>query len=186
MKIKVTTTPLAGLVVIDMDYFHDERGFFMEPWHIRDYQEAGLDLEFVQEGHSGSKRGVIRGLHYQDLTAPMGKLIRCVSGEIFDVAVDLRIKSPTFGQWYGVELSAENKRQWYVPVGFANGFAVVSDYAEKLYKQTGYYTKSAEHTLAWNDPEVGVKWPIDIPILSERDKKGISLKNYRQTPDFRN
>ncbi len=179
MEVKVTKTPLEGLVIIDIDYFHDERGFFLEPWNKRDFEKAGISADFVQEGHSGSGRGVIRGLHYQDMSAPMGKLVRCVVGKIFDVAVDLRSGSLTYGKWYGIELTADNKRQWYVPAGFANGFAVISNYAEKLYKQTGYYIQSSEHTLSWNDPDVNVKWPFKNPVLSTRDQNGKLLKELK-------
>ncbi|HLF27030.1 MAG TPA: dTDP-4-dehydrorhamnose 3,5-epimerase [Anaerolineae bacterium] len=184
MKTHLTPTPLAGLVIVDIDYFQDGRGFFIESWHKRDFAVAGLDLEFVQEGHSRSSHGVLRGLHYQDLTAPMGKLLRCTLGRIFDVAVDLRTGSPTFGRWFGLELSAENKRQLYVPVGFAHGFATVSDFAEVQYKQTGFYAPPSEGTLAWNDPDVGVQWPIANPILSKRDQNGTSLKEYLKQPAF--
>jgi dTDP-4-dehydrorhamnose 3,5-epimerase len=184
MKTHVSETPLPDLVVVDIDFFQDERGFFMESWNQRDFAEAGLDLRFVQEGHSRSGRGVLRGLHYQDRTAPMGKLLRCTVGSIFDVAVDLRMSSPTFGRWFGIELSAENKRQLYVPEGFAHGFATLSDAAEVQYKQTGFYTPSSEGTLAWNDPEVGIEWPIRDPVLSQRDQNGMSLQDYRRSPAF--
>ena len=185
MKTHLTPTPLPNLVVIDIDYFQDERGFFIESWHKRDFMAAGLDLEFVQEGHSRSAYRVLRGLHYQDLTAPMGKLLRCTVGRIFDVAVDLRVSSPTFGKWFGIELSADNKKQLYVPIGFAHGFATLSEFAEVQYKQTGYYTPSAEGTLAWNDPDIGVEWPFTDPILSKRDQNGMRLDHYLQSPAFK-
>ena len=184
MKTHVTQTPLKGLVVIDIDYFRDERGFFIESWHKRDFAAAGLDLEFVQEGHSRSSYGVLRGMHYQNMTAPMGKLLRCTVGRIFDVAVDLRVSSPTFGKWFSVELSSDNQRQIYVPPGFAHGFATLSDTAEVQYKQTGFYTPSSEGTLSWNDPDVGIQWPIAHPILSKRDQNGMSLKDYMKKPAF--
>ena len=184
MKTHVTPTPLKGLVVIDIDYFKDERGFFIESWHKRDFAAAGLDLEFVQEGHSRSSYGVLRGMHYQNMTAPMGKLLRCTVGRIFDVAVDLRVSSPTFGKWFSVELSSDNQRQIYVPPGFAHGFATLSDTAEVQYKQTGFYTPPSEGTLAWNDPDVGIQWPITNPTLSKRDQKGMSLKAYLIKPAF--
>lgn len=185
MKIKVTPTPLADLVVIDVDYFADERGFFIETWHKKDFAQAGLDLEFVQDSHSKSKYGVLRGLHYQDDTAPMGKLLRCTHGKIFDVAVDLRVNSKTFGKWFGLQLSAENKKQLYVPVGFAHGFAVMSAWAEVQYKQTGFYTPTAEGTVLWNDKNLGIKWPIKDPILSKRDRQGMSLVEYLKNPAFK-
>ena len=184
MKPLLTPTPLADLVVVDIDYFQDERGFFIESWHKRDFAAAGLDLEFVQEGHSRSAYGVLRGLHFQDMTAPMGKLLRCTLGRIFDVAVDLRVSSPTFGKWFGVELSTDNKKQIYVPVGFAHGFATLSEFAEVQYKQTGFYTPSSEGTLSWNDPDVGIQWPFANPILSKRDQNGMSLKDYLKKPAF--
>lgn len=184
MKTRLTRTTLEGLVVVEIDYFQDDRGFFIESWHRRDFAEAGLEVEFVQEGHSRSGRGVLRGLHYQDLTAPMGKLVRCTVGEIFDVAVDLRMSSPTFGQWFGITLSAEDKKQIYVPVGFAHGFATVSDVAEVQYKQTGYYAPASEGTIAWNDPELAIAWPVERPILSRRDQNGMSLDSYRERPAF--
>ena len=184
MKTHLIKTPLEDLVLIDIDYFQDERGFFIESWSQRDFAAAGLDLTFVQEGHSRSDRGVLRGLHYQDMTAPMGKLLRCTVGTIFDVAVDLRTKSPTFGQWFGVELSAENKTQIYVPVGFAHGFATISEVAEVQYGQTGFYTPPAEGGINWNDPDVGVKWPIENPTLSKRDQSNMSLAQYKENPSF--
>lgn len=185
MKTHVVATPLSGLVRVDIEFFSDERGFFIESWHKRDFAESGLDLTFVQEGHSRSGRNVLRGLHYQDMTAPMGKLLRCTLGAIFDVAVDLRADSPTFGKWFGIELSAENKTQLYVPEGFAHGFATISDVAEVQYKQTGFYTPSSEGTISWDDPDVGVAWPISEPILSQRDQNGMSLQEYRSKPAFR-
>ena len=184
MKPRIVQTSLTNLVVLEIDYFQDERGFFIEPWHKRDFAAAGLDLEFMQEGHSRSAYGVLRGLHYQDMTAPMGKLLRCTVGRIFDVAVDLRVSSLTFGKWFGIELSADNKKQIYVPVGFAHGFATLSEFAEVQYKQTGFYTPSSEGTLSWKDLDVGVQWPITNPVLSKRDQNGMSLKDYLKKPAF--
>jgi dTDP-4-dehydrorhamnose 3,5-epimerase len=185
VKLRVNRTSLPGVVTIDIDYFKDDRGFFIEPWHQRDFAEAGLDLTFVQEGHSRSSRGVLRGLHYQNMTAPMGKLVRCTLGAIFDVAVDLRVDSPNFGKWIGIELTADNKTLIYVPPGFAHGFQTLADLVEVQYKQTGFYTPSSEGTLAWNDPDVAVKWPTPDPILSNRDRNGASLQQYLRTPAFR-
>lgn len=184
MKLIITPTPLSGLITIEMNYFRDERGFFIESWHQRDFAAAGLDYTFVQDCHSRSRRGVLRGLHYQDMTAPMGKLLRCVVGQIFDVAVDLRVGSPTFGQWFGVELSSDNQKQIYVPVGFAHGFIALSDVVEVIYKQTQFYTPAAEGGVIWNDPDIGVKWPITDPILSARDSKAQTLKDYLKAPVF--
>lgn len=185
MKIKVTPTPLTDLLMIDVDYFADERGFFIETWHKKDFAKAGIDLEFVQDSHSKSKYQVLRGLHYQDMTAPMGKLLRCTQGAIFDVAVDLRVNSATFGKWFGVKLSSDNKKLVYIPVGFAHGFEVLSDWAEVQYKQTGYYTPSAEDTILWNDKDLGIDWPLKDPILSKRDRQGMSLGEYLKNPAFK-
>jgi dTDP-4-dehydrorhamnose 3,5-epimerase len=184
MKTTVKPTPLEGLVLVDIDYFQDERGFFIESWNERDFAAAGLPLAFVQEGHSRSGRRVLRGLHFQDTTAPMGKLLRCTRGVIFDVAVDLRASSSTFGQWFGIELTEDNKTQIYVPPGFAHGFQALADIVEIQYKQTGFYTPAAEGTLTWNDPEVGVAWPLPDPILSTRDQNGSPLRSFRDHPVF--
>lgn len=184
MKTRILETPLPDLLIVEIDFFQDERGFFIESWHKRDFAAAGLNQEFIQEGHSRSGYGVLRGMHYQDMTAPMGKLVRCTVGRIFDVAADLRLNSPTFGKWYGIELSAENKIQLYVPVGFAHGFATLSEFAEVQYKQTGFYLPTSEGTLSWSDPDVGIDWPISDPILSKRDQNGMSLTDYLKSPAF--
>jgi dTDP-4-dehydrorhamnose 3,5-epimerase len=184
MQVTVTRTSLEGVVLIDIPFFQDDRGFFIETWHQREFAAAGLTMTFVQENHSRSQRGVLRGLHYQDGTAPLGKLIRCTYGEVFDVAVDIRAGSPTFGQWVSVELSAGNKRQIYVPPGFAHGFQAVSDAAEIQYKQTAFYTPEAEGTIAWNDSDLAISWPIATPTLSARDRKGLSLEDYLRQPAF--
>ena len=183
-RLVVTRTPLQGVLLIDPPVFPDERGFFLVTWNQQDYVEAGIQQMFVQDAHSGSHRGVLRGLHYQDMTAPLCKLVRCTVGSIFDVAVDLRSGSPTFGQWAGAELSADNKLQIFIPAGFAHGFQATSEVVEVQYKQTGYYTPSAEGTIAWNDPHVGVAWPIDEPILSGRDQQGTRFEDYAQRPVF--
>jgi len=185
MKVHLTQTGLPGLIIVDVDHFSDERGFFMESWNRLEFADAGLDVDFVQDNHSRSSRGVLRGLHYQDMTAPLGKLVRCTLGAIFDVGVDLRVGAPTFGRWFGIELSAENKRQLYVPVGFAHGFATLSEFAEVQYKQTGYYAPAAEGVLLWNDPEVAIEWPVENPLLSKRDERGMSLRQYLEHPAFR-
>ena len=148
MKPTLIPTPLPGLVLVEIQPFRDSRGFFIESWHAREFAAAGLDEQFVQEDHSRSTKGVLRGMHYQNMQAPMAKLVRCTVGEIFDVAVDLRTSSQTFGKWYGAYLTAENMEQLFVPVGFAHGFATLSDVAEVQYKQTGYYTPSAEGGIA--------------------------------------
>lgn len=185
MDIRVVPTKLDGVVIVDTDFVRDERGFFIETYHKRRFAEHGLDYGFVQDNHSRSGRGVLRGIHYQDLTAPMAKLVRCTLGCVFDVAVDLRVGSPTFARWIGVELSAQNMTQLMVPVGFGHAFLTLSDVAEVQYKCTGYYTPSAEACLAWNDPDIGIEWPTSAPpILSARDREGVSLKQYLQNPAF--
>ena len=184
MDITVTKTKLDGVVLIDTDFFRDERGFFIEAWHAERFREHGLPDAFVQDNHSRSARKVLRGLHYQDMTAPMGKLVRCTSGAILDVAVDLRVGSPTFGQWVGAELTAENMRQIWVPEGFAHGFATISEFAEVQYKCNGFYTPSSEGGIAWNDPDIAIEWPFVDPLLSGRDQHNISLEQYLQAPAF--
>ena len=185
MKTRVTKTPMEGLVILNIDHIQDDRGFFIESWNKRDLAEAGLSYEFVQDSHSRSSYGVLRGLHYQDMRAPMAKLVRCTMGRILDVAVDLRMSSPTFGRPFTIELTSENKTQLLVPVGFAHGFATLSDVCEVQYKQTDYYQPSCEAGIAWNDPEVGINWPIKDPVLSKRDQNQMSLKQYRANPAFR-
>ena len=185
MKARVTATPFQDLAVIQIDYFKDERGFFIESWHKRDFAEAGLTAEFVQESHSSSKYGVLRGMHYQDMRAPQGKLVRCTVGRILDVAIDLRASSSTFGKWFGIELSADNKTLLYVPVGFAHGFATLSDYCEVQYKQTEYYRPETEGGIAWNDPDIGIHWPYTNPLLSSKDQRQMSFQNYRESPAFK-
>jgi dTDP-4-dehydrorhamnose 3,5-epimerase len=173
---KVVPTAIADVVILEPRVFEDERGFFFESWNARELAAAlGRDVRFVQDNHSGSRRGVLRGMHYQ-VVQPQGKLVRVVRGRVFDVAVDLRRSSATFGRWVGAELSAENRRQVFVPAGFAHGFLVVSDEADVLYKATDYYASQHERCLIWNDPAVGIVWPsIAPPILSARDLRGGSL-----------
>jgi dTDP-4-dehydrorhamnose 3,5-epimerase len=184
MKMRVTPTPIADLVLVDIDYFQDDRGFFMESWHKRDFAEAGLPYDFVQDSHSRSSYKVLRGLHYQDMRAGMGKLVRCTLGRILDVAVDLRMKSPTFGKWFSVELTQDNKTQIYVPVGFAHGFATLSEVCEIQYKQTNFYNPASEGGIRWDDPDLAVDWPYRDPILSKRDQNQKSLKEYIRNPAF--
>jgi dTDP-4-dehydrorhamnose 3,5-epimerase len=185
MKAHVTTTPLEGVLVINIDFFRDERGFFIESWNRRDFAEAGLAIDFVQDSHSRSEQGVIRGLHYQNMRAPLAKLVRCTVGRILDVAVDLRVSSPTFGKWFSIELTSENQTQLFVPVGFAHGFAALSEVCEVQYKQTGFYVPETEGGIRWNDPDVAIDWPLKNPILSKRDRNLMSLKQYRENPVFR-
>lgn len=172
-KIKVTTCEIEGLCVIEPTVFKDERGYFMETYNQNDFKEAGLDMVFVQDNQSMSTRGVLRGLHYQK-QFPQGKLVRVIRGTVFDVAVDLRTGSKTYGNWFGVELSAENKKQFYIPEGFAHGFLVLSDEAEFVYKCTDFYHPGDEGGMAWNDPEIGIEWPLQDGvelIISEKDQK---------------
>jgi len=185
MKTRVTETPLEGLFVVNIDFFKDERGFFMESWSKKDFAAAGIRADFVQDSHSASRYGVLRGMHYQDMRAPTGKLVRCTVGRILDVAVDLRESSKTFGKYFSIELSSENKTMLWVPVGFAHGFGTLSDYCEVQYKQTDFYNPQTEGGIAWNDPEIGIPWPINSPVLSHRDQNQKSFAEYRKSPVFR-
>ncbi len=173
---QIVEKALNGVVLLEPKVFGDERGFFMETFNERVFRElTGVTLDFVQDNHSRSARNVLRGLHYQ-IQQPQGKLVRVVSGSVFDVAVDMRRSSPTYGQWFGAELSAQNKRQVWVPPGFAHGFVVMSDTADFLYKTTDYWAPEFERSLAWNDPTVGVAWPVDgEPLLSGKDKSGAAF-----------
>ena len=177
-KIKVTTCGISGLYVIEPTVFPDARGYFMETYNYNDFKEAGLDMVFVQDNQSRSVQGVLRGLHFQK-QYPQGKLVRVVNGTVFDVAVDLRSDSATYGKWFGVELSAENKKQFYISPGFAHGFLVLSEKAEFVYKCTDFYHPGDEGGVAWNDPEIGIEWPIQPGvelIISDKDKKWLGLK----------
>jgi dTDP-4-dehydrorhamnose 3,5-epimerase len=173
---KLIETAIPGPVIIEPRLFGDARGFFMETWNERAFAEAGLDLGFVQDNHSRSQKGVLRGLHFQN-PGPQGKLVRVVSGAVFDVAVDLREASPHFGKWVGVELSAANLRMFWVPEGFAHGFLTLEDDTDFLYKCTAPYAPQSEFTLAWDDPSVGIEWPVAglAPIISEKDSRGLAL-----------
>jgi dTDP-4-dehydrorhamnose 3,5-epimerase len=174
---RAISTPIDGLLVLEPQVFGDERGFFTESWNQRTFESvAGVPARFVQDNHSRSRRDVLRGLHYQ-LEQPQGKLVRVVYGAVFDVAVDLRRSSPSFGQWFGVELSASNHRQFWVPPGFGHGFLVLSETADFLYKTTDYYAPQHERCIAWDDPAIGVQWPLGgrTPQLSEKDRAGRSL-----------
>lgn len=173
---KAIPTPIPEVLLIEPKVFGDSRGAFFESWNARTFSGlVGRDVQFVQDNHSASVRNVLRGLHYQ-IRQPQGKLVRVVSGEVFDVAVDIRRSSPTFGRWVGERLSAENRRMMWVPVGFAHGFVVLSEKAEFLYKTTDYYAPEHERTLLWNDPEVAISWPFEgEPILKEKDARGVRL-----------
>ena len=174
---KVTPTALAGVKLIEPQVFGDDRGFFMESWNARTFAAAGIDATFVQDNHSRSRKGVLRGLHYQ-IEHPQGKLVRCVAGEVFDVVVDLRRSSPTFGRAVGLSLSAQNHRMLWVPPGFAHGFLTVSDFAEFLYKTTDYWYPEHERSLLWNDAALAIEWPVSgTPILTAKDAAGTPLAN---------
>lgn len=182
---KVTETSLPGVLLIEPKVFEDERGFFLESYQEKHYREAGIPKPFVQDNHSGSVRGTLRGLHYQ-LVRPQGKLVRVVVGEVFDVAVDIRRGSPSFGRWFGTYLSAANKKQVYIPEGFAHGFCVTSETAEFLYKCTDVYVPGDQHGIIWNDPQLQIDWPTSEPLLSLKDQAlpqlgqaGESLPGYR-------
>ncbi len=175
---KVTPTNIPDVLIIEPKVFGDSRGFFFESFNQQAFNEAiGQKVQFVQDNHSRSAKGVLRGLHYQ-IQQPQGKLVRVTSGAVFDVAVDIRKASPTFGQWTGIELNAENHRQLWVPAGFAHGFVVLTDTADFLYKTTDYYAPEFERCIRWNDPAIGIAWPIDEePRLSEKDQQGALLKD---------
>lgn len=181
-KIKVESCEIEGLKIITPSVFGDERGYFMETYNYNDFKEAGIDLPFVQDNQSMSKKGVLRGLHFQ-IHYPQDKLVRVVNGEVFDVVVDLRKGSPTYGQWHGEILSAENKKQFFIPKNFAHGFLVLSEYAEFAYKCTDFYHPNDEGGIAWNDAEIGVKWPIEEGMeltISEKDKKWGGIRDLRR------
>jgi dTDP-4-dehydrorhamnose 3,5-epimerase len=176
MPYQVTTTPIDGVLVLEPKVFGDERGFFFESFNARDFEQAtGLKETFVQDNHSKSAKGVLRGLHYQ-IQHAQGKLVRVTLGSVFDVAVDIRQGSPTFGQWYGLELSAENKKLLWIPAGLAHGFLVTSETAEFLYKTTDFYYPEHERCIIWNEPVINIAWPHDLtPRLSDKDQAGLSL-----------
>jgi dTDP-4-dehydrorhamnose 3,5-epimerase len=179
---KVIDTNIADVKIIEPIVFGDERGFFMETWNQTKFEElvTGTKTSFVQDNHSKSKKGILRGLHYQSENT-QGKLVRVGVGSVFDVAVDVRKNSPTCGQWVGVELTAENKRQLWIPEGFAHGFYVLSESAEFIYKCTDYYNPKAEHSICWDDPDLNITWPIapDAPlVLSDKDMQGLSFKKF--------
>jgi len=178
--VNVIETALPGVLLIEPRVFGDDRGFFYESWNAQRFADAGLDLAFVQDNHSKSAKGVLRGLHYQN-PDPQGKLVRVVAGAVYDVAVDLRRSSPTFGRWVGYELSAANKRMLWVPPGFAHGFLSLEDGTEFLYKCTAFYAPANEHSLLWNDPAVGIDWPLDgiEPLLAGKDADGHPLADVK-------
>lgn len=184
-EIKITKTPIEGLVVIEPSVFGDDRGYFMETYNLEEFHKHGLDMAFIQDNESKSKKGVLRGLHFQS-KYPQGKLVRVTRGAVWDVGVDLRADSDTYGQWYGVELSEENKKMFYIPEGFAHGFLVLSDVAVFNYKCTNLYHPEYDGGIRWNDPDVAVEWPqVDCELLlSEKDTKQPFLKDIKETLSF--
>jgi dTDP-4-dehydrorhamnose 3,5-epimerase len=182
MEIRVESWHLGDVCVLIPQAFQDERGFFTETFRADQFKALGLPTEFVQDNHSGSVRGVLRGLHFQ-WSPPMGKLMRVTRGTAFLVAVDIRKGSPTLGRWFGAEVSAEDRRQIWAPAGFARGFCVLSDYAEIQYKCTGIYSNKGESGILWNDPEIGIEWPLRDVQLSEKDRKAQTLKQWLDSPD---
>lgn len=185
MKITVENTPIDDVKVLIPEVFEDERGFFMETYRRDMFADLNLPTEFLQDNHSRSVKGVVRGLHFQ-WEPPMGKLMRVTMGSAFLVAVDIRKGSPTVGQWFGDEFSAENKKQVWAPAGFARGFAVLSDFAEIQYKCTGTYNSGAESGILWNDPEIGIEWPVENPVLSDKDLSAQTLAQWFNQPESDN
>jgi len=181
MRIHVEKTPLDGVLVLTHEIFEDERGFFMEVYRADEYEKIGLPGQFLQENHSRSKRGVVRGLHFQ-WDQPMAKLMRVTYGSAFLVAVDIRKGSPTLGRWFGTEISAQNKKQLWAPAGFARGFFVLSDFAELQYKCTAIYNPKGEGTIRWNDPAIGIAWPGQDPVLSQKDDAAGALAEWLNSP----
>lgn len=177
---KVHTTELPGVLLIEPNVFGDARGFFMESWNRKRYFEAGLTADFVQDNVSLSKHGILRGLHFQ-YPQPQGKLVQVLKGAVYDVAVDIRQGSPTFGRWFGAELSVDNHRQLFVPEGFAHGFCVLTDEALFAYKCTDFYNPETEKSLRWDDPDLAIDWPVDDPLLSDKDRAGKFLKQFPDT-----
>ena len=176
---KFEETPLSGVYLVQLDVFGDQRGFFLESWNRDTFRQEGFEMDFVQDNHSRSKRGILRGMHYQTRHT-QGKLVRVTAGEVFDAVVDLRRDSPTLGQWHGVTLSEENQSMLWVPPGFAHGFYVCSDYADFQYKCTDIYHPDSEISLAWNDPTVGINWPVphgETPELSAKDAAALTWEN---------
>ncbi|WP_134742403.1 dTDP-4-dehydrorhamnose 3,5-epimerase [Nocardioides sp. 503] len=184
MKVVATELALPGVRLLELETHEDHRGFFYESYSRRTFADLGIDLTFVQDNHSRSRAGVVRGLHYQGPDGAQWRLVRCTVGEIHDVVVDLEVDSPTFGQWLGVRLSAESRSQLLVPPSYAHGFAVVSDVAEVQYKCTGLHRPDAERALAHDDPELAIAWPVEQPLTSAKDAGAPSFADYRAHPDF--
>jgi dTDP-4-dehydrorhamnose 3,5-epimerase len=181
MRIHVETTPLDGVLVLAHELFEDERGFFLEAFRADEFEKIGLPTSFLRENHSRSKRGVLRGLHFQ-WDRPMAKLMRVTYGSAFLVAVDIRQGSPTLGRWFGTEISAQNKKQLWAPAGFARGFCVLSDFAELQYKCTAIYNPQGEGSIRWDDPAIGIDWPVSDPMLSQKDSQAGALADWLNSP----
>jgi len=179
---KTTTAQLPGILIVEPTVFQDNRGFFFESYHQQLYQQHGISVNFVQDNHSRSVKNTLRGLHYQ-INPGQDKLVRVILGEVFDVAVDIRFGSPTFGKWFGVHLSAENKKQIFIPKGFAHGFCVISEVAEFEYKCSEFYSRNDERGIIWNDPDLGIDWPVKDPIVSDKDSKNLLFRQIGQ--DFK-
>lgn len=175
---EVIETKLKGVLVLQPKVFEDARGYFFESYNRNLFLKAGLDLNFVQDNQSLSQKGVLRGLHFQNNPHAQGKLVRVITGAVFDVAVDIRKSSPTYGQWFGMELTEENKTMMYIPEGFAHGFATLKDNTIFSYKCTNFYNKASEDCLLWNDPDIGITWNIENPLLSDKDLQGKRIKNF--------
>jgi dTDP-4-dehydrorhamnose 3,5-epimerase len=180
MKLEIESVHMGAVAVLKSEFFHDDRGFFVEEFRADQFKELGLPYKFVQENHSGSVKNVLRGLHFQ-WNPPMAKLMRVLRGTAFLIAVDIRKKSPTLGQWYGIELSSKERKQLYAPAGFARGFCVLSDYAEIQYLCSGIYNSKGESGIRWNDPEIDIKWPVKDPILSSKDENAQTLTDWLNT-----
>ena len=179
----VIETSIPGVLILEPKVFADRRGFFMETYNAERFLQLGIDAQFVQDNHSRSARGVLRGLHFQEPKA-QGKLVRCTRGALYDVAVDVRTGSPHFGKWMSIELSEENRKMLWVPAGFAHGFCALSDWADLVYKCTAFYDPQSERSIAWNDPDIGIKWPIAEPNLSPKDAAAPRLKEAKVLPKF--
>jgi dTDP-4-dehydrorhamnose 3,5-epimerase len=182
--LNVIETSLPGVLILEPRVFTDERGYFMEIYHSARFRQLGIDANFVQDNHSRSARGVLRGLHYQEPN-PQGKLLRCVRGALYDVAVDIRVGSPAYGKWFAVELTEENKRMLWVPPGFAHGFLALTDNSDLFYKCTALYDAESDRSILWNDPDLGIEWPIANPRLSPKDAAARRLKEARVLPTYR-
>jgi dTDP-4-dehydrorhamnose 3,5-epimerase len=184
-KFKIIETPIKDLLIIETKIFKDDRGFFLESYNLRDFEEIGLDLKFVQDNISKSKKGVLRGLHFQ-LRHPQGKLVRVISGRVYDVAVDLRVNSPTFGRWFGIELKGEDGLAFYIPEGFAHGFLTLEDNTYFFYKCTEFYYPDDDLGVIWNDPEINISWPLEgikELIISDKDKRLPSFREVKELID---